>query len=679
MLSKIREEPDDMSMNVKPSQIDQYYSNGAIELIRSGKHVYENMLLSDVERRELVQSIADNFAVNKESVDETIASIREVLRLLKPLDMLQFASFMSMMGNLRIGDSELDKMIQSDGELQPNRSTEFIQSLYVATDAIKADEPLIDGSNSGFMSKANEVLAKIDALDEQVQCFLFSWGSRLRDSAEDKKLAEFAFEAQLLYMVRGNRYQSHQREYYEILLEAHSQEFLEAFGLSAADLLTGFDAIERSLSNGRVEAMNNMGKFYNEKVLPFLAEENKEPPVNLIEPMRSYLNQIFSIESYDVAALTGWPSSFVKALSYEEGECPWPEPYENYQFWPITYLPIKRRPFIRVDGHSYCFDYYSFVDNFYRAAYKALCDCNNSMRQRWQQTQKEASEKAVSEIFQQLIPGCTIFANNYYLVEGAKKGEHSENDLIVIYKDTLFIVEVKAGSFVYTPPFVDYEAHIASYKSLLEKPDLQCERVLRYIKSYSCSIDKNLPLLDAKGKVKETIDISGITDIFELSVTVDNINAFAARAERMSFLNLQCGAISIALDDLMVYRDYFSNADDFIAYLKIRRKASRNKRLALNDELDHLGMYAFHDDYSDYADSLTDGCKLSFVGYREPFDNFFEKLGPKPAPDGQLKWFVGQAVVDVYIESNGKPGRNDPCPCRSGKKYKRCHGRRAYE
>jgi len=25
-------------------------------------------------------------------------------------------------------------------------------------------------------------------------------------------------------------------------------------------------------------------------------------------------------------------------------------------------------------------------------------------------------------------------------------------------------------------------------------------------------------------------------------------------------------------------------------------------------------------------------------------------------------------------EPAGKPGRNDPCPCGSGKKYKKCHG-----
>jgi preprotein translocase subunit SecA len=35
----------------------------------------------------------------------------------------------------------------------------------------------------------------------------------------------------------------------------------------------------------------------------------------------------------------------------------------------------------------------------------------------------------------------------------------------------------------------------------------------------------------------------------------------------------------------------------------------------------------------------------------------------------------GVAVVEQRVLSDDeKVGRNDPCPCGSGKKYKRCHG-----
>jgi preprotein translocase subunit SecA len=34
-----------------------------------------------------------------------------------------------------------------------------------------------------------------------------------------------------------------------------------------------------------------------------------------------------------------------------------------------------------------------------------------------------------------------------------------------------------------------------------------------------------------------------------------------------------------------------------------------------------------------------------------------------------------QQIVETVVREQPKVGRNDPCPCGSGKKYKRCHGR----
>jgi preprotein translocase subunit SecA len=31
--------------------------------------------------------------------------------------------------------------------------------------------------------------------------------------------------------------------------------------------------------------------------------------------------------------------------------------------------------------------------------------------------------------------------------------------------------------------------------------------------------------------------------------------------------------------------------------------------------------------------------------------------------------------VETYVRDQPKVGRNDPCPCGSGKKFKQCHGR----
>jgi len=36
---------------------------------------------------------------------------------------------------------------------------------------------------------------------------------------------------------------------------------------------------------------------------------------------------------------------------------------------------------------------------------------------------------------------------------------------------------------------------------------------------------------------------------------------------------------------------------------------------------------------------------------------------------------VAERPAQPFVRAGQKVGRNDPCPCGSGKKYKQCHGR----
>ena len=48
--------------------------------------------------------------------------------------------------------------------------------------------------------------------------------------------------------------------------------------------------------------------------------------------------------------------------------------------------------------------------------------------------------------------------------------------------------------------------------------------------------------------------------------------------------------------------------------------------------------------------------------------------GPDPR---QLLTNRGEERKQTPVTVKDEPGRNDPCPCGSGKKYKKCHGRNA--
>jgi len=52
---------------------------------------------------------------------------------------------------------------------------------------------------------------------------------------------------------------------------------------------------------------------------------------------------------------------------------------------------------------------------------------------------------------------------------------------------------------------------------------------------------------------------------------------------------------------------------------------------------------------------------------------------PQPEPE-KIKYNIRnkepEPVTETYQRQGEKIGRNDPCPCGSGKKYKQCHGKK---
>jgi preprotein translocase subunit SecA len=58
----------------------------------------------------------------------------------------------------------------------------------------------------------------------------------------------------------------------------------------------------------------------------------------------------------------------------------------------------------------------------------------------------------------------------------------------------------------------------------------------------------------------------------------------------------------------------------------------------------------------------------AFAGAARSASSSASRQGPTPARTG------GDDVIKTVKRDEPKVGRNDPCPCGSGKKYKKCHG-----
>lgn len=210
--------------------------------------------------------------------------------------------------------------------------------------------------------------------------------------------------------------------------------------------------------------------------------------------------------------------------------------------------------------------YYALFDNIYRNIQKGIMQRKLEYLEDWKEKQTQASEEMVKELFLKLLPGAEAHVSNYYPVRNSLK-QTNENDIIITYQNNLFVIEVKAGSFPSTPPITDFEAHTKAYRKLAEVADSQCSRTVEYIANHA-------PAQFYDHEKNPTFLLPGLNtfdDVFTFSVTVDNFNEFAAKAEKLSIISLKEETVVISYDDLLAYADYFDAPICFLHYLKQRK------------------------------------------------------------------------------------------------------------
>ena len=62
-----------------------------------------------------------------------------------------------------------------------------------------------------------------------------------------------------------------------------------------------------------------------------------------------------------------------------------------------------------------------------------------------------------------------------------------------------------------------------------------------------------------------------------------------------------------------------------------------------------------------------------YAVYYEGIPPYYEEYPQRQPKTGEIQWDSDEN--GVYRRTNKKIGRNEPCPCGSGKKYKNCCGR----
>jgi len=558
-----------------------------------------------------MESLKPYFEI-KEDINRIVTEIRECVKIASPYDLMNFLTF-------SVFEASLNKKSERDYSGNENcilRSVEYIQSVLVST------------SNS-YQRSRDDIVEQEDLFRKilKLTCDLYNkiplyyglWSIEQKGIEPDDKL-EYIFYSQLMSLVRGKQYQLFRVPVIKELLTPHARMIQDVYNISIEQLIEGLVSLETNLSQGRLIAIKNVingidslkGSLKSEKA--FDREEDHESMV--IELQKS-----LGLDVYDIKKATNWPDKLINDLTLDIGEDTTFYGHDDFGGWPLWNLPIQFKPCIRINDVVYAFDYNTFFDNFYRSFQKSITKHSIDGERQWNSDQKHASENLVERVFASILPGSVIHHANYYPL-GSR--ESAENDLIIEYKDVLFIIEIKAGSYTYTPAIPDYESHKKSLSSIIEKAGKQCTRTKQYIDSTTPAVFYESDKLD--NKLFE-INNSLFTQTYLLVITLADFNEITASIEKISVVNAGQDVIALSINDLWVYKEYFSSPTEFVHFIKQRTLATHVKEFEVYDELDHLGLYINLNQYAVQAQKSGEGYDMVyFDGYREELDHYFADL-----------------------------------------------------
>ena len=221
----------------------------------------------------------------------------------------------------------------------------------------------------------------------------------------------------------------------------------------------------------------------------------------------------------------------------------------------------------------------------------------------------------------------------------------------------MIIIEVKAGAFTYTSPASDFKAHIKSIENLLLRPSDQGARFHDYI--YSA---ETVYLYDKNKKQVGKLERKRIRKVTICALTIDPFSEITSQIQHLKGIGIDIGTTptwSISLDDLRVCSEIFLNPLIFLHYLENRIEASKNPNVRLFDEIDHIGLYFAHNNYSMHTDKLKgdSDAYMFFDGYREKIDCYYKERILNPdleSPFTQRFPIFIQEIID-YCSNHPEP------------------------
>ena len=422
-----------------------------------------------------------------EEMKTTAARMRELIVGMPPHDLLGYIYSRYLMKAIvdQSANLEKDEAEGPDDLINENQFLlEYVHAVLASDEApagMKFDE-----------SQCSELYVLGNKLREQAVFFAMATSSDTKDGIFGPDTADVEFRAKSNWiMLRGNRYQVLEGEFYRYVLTPHNDVLEDVYGVGAAEIAEGFQAMADATRSGHASAIDEMMQQFAavqqfastqakplEDVMEAWVTTNAEQSKSLGQAM----DDLFRGGIANVSRHTKLPPTLLADLAYQRGE-------ENEFFGlgdfagtPYQTLPARKKPLIQLGSDYYAIDPCFTRDAGYRALLYNLLQRKPEYKKIFEDRQKEMSEAAFADILTTQLPGASVFNEVYYKDPTSK--QWSENDTLILLDDALFLVEAKAGAAAtIASPALDFGRHAQSVQDLVLKAYKQCERFFCYLNS----------------------------------------------------------------------------------------------------------------------------------------------------------------------------------------------------
>jgi len=647
---------------MKTNQPDEIVQLGPVTIARFGRVLYMKSNLDEKTHKEYMEQWKNARPQLKKDINEAIDRLADLVKTHDPLILLKSIA----LSNL-FADPETYREITHEG------SEARVELLMSASTAFTYPQTPITPS-SEVLQEVSELLTK--TLNDVFWYFGTDIATK-GDQGVESEIRQMLIGRAL--GIRGEAYWQHIKEMFLEVYSQHNEFLSKEFGFTGGQFLDTLEHAEQCVNQQKQNMFSQIEEPYSKakqahEIFKRWAKGKEHEFSNIQDMMEAFLSEnpdvdrdmaefrqaletTASMNIFKVTPRNETDTSVLESISCSFGDNrDFFEKLPEWKGWPLNPSLIFERPVIYHNGEFYLFH----IPLALRAAGYLLERLIEGRSPRYYELQflqarDEYLEKKSLQLLEKLLPGANTYGNLYYPIVADGQESWVETDGLLLFGDTIFILEAKAGKLTARARRGSILRLKHNLEEIIGKAYEQSLRTLNYIKSKS-----EVQLFDEKHNPVISIKAAGISDFFLINISFEQLTFLAAHLASMKKLGIIKGREwpwTVSLNDLRAISEILEHPVEFIHYLKCRIKANEIEQLQFFDELDIFMVYLKEGLYLD-SKKVKEFTQVTTLGYTEDLDSYFmfkEGLRSEiPKPKQQMPPNFEKLIT--MLEENRPPG-----------------------